>query len=205
MASLYEVTKFFERQKKNYPNALGCRRSFFVATPMIEPFVIQEPPFDFTPAEVVSHNLLFEGYMTLLEEIATLLEEIAGEYKFDHEAMQGYVDAIGLFVITCQAKFKNTPSANADDLSRLISKWDTLSLTIRQSTQTFLQNNKGWAEKELLPKDHFDGKIFMHKLENRIGTSHATLSYKHGTRMAKDTLLIYVDFVIALLKGNIGS
>ena len=117
-----------------------------------------------------------------------------GMTGLNEDERQGYVDALALYMTICFAVANEIPLVLADTSS--IPGYERLPFGVRANASFFVGENLAWAAKVFRREDLYDGRNFMNELVKKIAADEADPSYQRGTRTARDTLLLYVDFII---------
>ena len=158
-----------------------------------------------TPATVVAMHMLERKPNN--DFVADLAQRESGLIiggAADQEELQGYVDAVMLYVSTCMAVESGLPPENvADQIMARAPTFSELSPRVRAKAREFVSSNTLWCAQQFRPQDAFDGHQFMNALVERVGASAGRPKYKQGIRTARDTLLMYVDLILAYLAGKI--
>jgi hypothetical protein len=202
------LAEFAEKQKRNYPDALGYQLSAWVAKDVLKPFIVESPPFDLTPAQVICKQILFKGGVHLMIEFGHRYEAEVGTFTIRYEGiqeeLQGYVDTLALYVSACIAKANGTLVDLTNAGVSQLPGWTALSDTVRLQASKFVLNHGNWAVHELIDDDFVDGRAIMNKIVSRVtGTGQVTPSYARGVRTARDTLGLYMSFIIAFFRGEL--
>lgn len=127
----------------------------------------------------------------------------AGTFDVDPDEIHGYVDAIILYIMACYSKANNRSPIGMSDVmdwflaNEGIRGWQQLSLEVREKTHLSVLMDGLWEVQELKESDFDNGKNFMEKFVKKVASENASASYQRGVRTARDSLLLYVDFVDA--------
>lgn len=201
LADIGSVMRFLEYRKRNkYPDALVFGVSF--VGQLILAFSKENYPCDYTPASIVSQNMLNKTMPNNFElAIEYRHNDETGSFDVDPEEIQGYVDSIALYIASCFARENNVPEMLMADTLDLLPQFTHLSVQVQASCSKFIMENADWAAEELLPNDLDDGRSFMSRVVTRVEGGMSSQPYRRGSRTARDTLLLYVDVVQAFLAG----
>lgn len=174
-----------EQQRHQYSDALIRG----MPNPM-EALSIMSEPDSPEPAALVAPNILAEhetGFrIRYLEE--------NGVSGINDEERQGYVDALSLYMVICFAVANEIPLVLADTSS--LPGFNQLPFEVRANAGYFIEENVAWASKMFRRNDLYDGRGFMNELVNKVADEQADADYQRGVKTARDTLLLYVDFIV---------
>jgi hypothetical protein len=94
----------------------------------------------------------------------------------------------------CFAVANEIPLVLAD--TRSIPGFSQLPFQVRANASYFVEENLAWASRMFRRNDLYDGRGFMNELVKKVIDDQDDADYQRGVRTARDTLLLYVDFVI---------
>lgn len=200
MANTSLVMRFLAgRKQKKYPDA-------FYWLPLIgevlAAFSEENYPFDYTPASIVSQNMLNKSIAQDFESSIKLrhLEE-TGSADVHQEEIQGYVDSVALYIAACFTAVNDL--LIMQEALNLSPQFTRLPHEVRLMSGKFVRENESWALSELRESDLVDGRNFTNKLVKRVAEKHSDPFYQRGSRTARDTLLLHVDLAQAFLAGRL--
>src|SRR5688572_10473562 len=203
MSDYSPMIAFFERQKPYYPTVLGYQSDIFVASRIAKPFAVQRPPYDLSPADAVCKHILFGSWTALDVQMCYRNEQNINIFGSEEEELQGYIDAIALNASACYASSNDTPIESMILGTRDIPGWGTLPEEVIDKAAKFVAKHERWALSEIVENDLYYGGNLMNKVVQRISDDPSVnRTYAKGVKTARDTFLLYVEFILAFLKGE---
>jgi hypothetical protein len=81
--------------------------------------------------------------------------------------------------------------------------WETIPIEVVEKTCKFVAKYGKWAISNIIEDDLLYGKNIMNKIVQLIiNEDQVCDSYLKGTRASRDTLLLFVEFILAFLQGK---
>jgi hypothetical protein len=182
----------YQQQAKHYPDALISGISYPVR------LLMAYARTDATPAALVAENMLVQttpnDFMVNLKD--RRYDEV-GTYSADPEDLQGFVDAVTLYIAASFAFLQRLPPQQMSSVVDAFPPLQEMDDAVRAKTRQFVTAHSAWAIGEIKRRDLDDGKDLMDKLVKRIAAQQATGAYQRGIRTARDTLSLHVDLIQA--------
>ena len=210
------LVRFLAERAKKYPDALTFGATFpvWLAKEAQERLAARDPSF--TPATCVSDHMLDSDRLRTASGAPWFAPRTDFNFSLwyrardDASRMEGiideahaYVDAVVLFVGASQWLMSGRP---ATALLEIVTQWPAftaLESATREHAEQFVRSQDRWAKFAVRREDVADSRGFMDTLVSVADATSARTPRPRGLRTARDTLLLHVDYVKAILNGEL--